>query len=283
MYSATGSILTADTSISLSQTGHEKSCFNSYLNSECPIPGYTMVDLFQKNIIIGENNVFEEGVIFHPNIIIGNGNTFKRGTVIYKNTVIGNDNVFMEENTLGSLVVEANKEYEEIKDSRNGLVIGNGNTFHIKNIISSGYYEKTIIGNYNKILSDVYISHDNVIGDYCVFYPRVFSAGLVTFFEGASIGAGVCIHQKQKIGAYSMIGMNSTITKNVKPYSVVINNKFSRINTAKLDVSFERAFPQKGEGMTTLQKYKDQITMYYHHDENPTIECILEKLAEVAE
>lgn len=186
-----------------------------------------------KNIIIGNNNQIDSDVIIHNNVKIGDNNIIKSGTIIYSNTEIGDNNTILEHNMIGSLAVEASQDYNELKYK--GLIIGNNNMFHVRNIISSGHNNKTIIGDNNKILSDVYISHDNVIGNNVTFYPRVFSAGIVQYYDHSNVGAGACVHQKLKVGAYSMIGMNSTITKNVLPYFICINNKYSRLNSKKLD------------------------------------------------
>jgi UDP-N-acetylglucosamine acyltransferase len=172
-------------------------------------------------------------VIIHPNVVIGNNNIIKTGTVIYPNTIIGDNNVFMEDNKIGTLPVEANKKYDDL--SYNGLDIGDGNIFHVRNVISTGCYDRTRIGNDNKFLSDVFISHDNHIHNNVTFYPRVFSAGIVTYYSHASIGAGACIHQRLKVGGYSMIGMNNTIVRNVLPFMICINNRYSRLNLQKID------------------------------------------------
>lgn len=203
---------------------------------------------------IGKNNKIEKDVIIHRNVVIGDNNVIKTGTIIYPNTIIGNNNIIMENNYLGSLGVEANKDFNDLKYG--GLIIGNNNTFHIKNIISSGLYGKTVIGDHNKILSDVYISHDNHIHNNVTFYPRVFSAGLVTFFNYSNVGAGAYIHQKIKVGAYSMIGMNNTIVNNVLPYMVCINGKYSRINTSKLDDN-TIAQLENIKNLVTSKKYID--------------------------
>lgn len=179
-----------------------------------------------------ENNKIDPSVIIHENVIIGKNNIIKSGTVIYPNTVIGDNNVILEDNYLGTLAVEAKHRPNELKYK--GLIIGDNNIFHIKNIVSSGFYGKTIIGNNNKILSGVYISHDNIIHNNVTFYPRVFSAGIVEYFDHSNVGAGAFIHQKTKIGSYSMIGMNTTVVKNVLPYFVNINGRYTRLNYSKI-------------------------------------------------
>ncbi len=179
-------------------------------------------------IEIGNNNNIEEGVVIHKYVTIGNNNTIKKGTVIFPYTEIGHNNIILEDNWLGALPVQANLPFDKIK--RNGLLIGNNNFFHIKNIISSGFHEETLIGNYNKFLSKVHISHDNIIHNHVTFYPGVFSAGFAEFFDRCNLGAGSHISQRCKIGSYSMVGMNGVATKNVLPFMVCINNKYTRLN-----------------------------------------------------
>ena len=86
------------------------------------------------NIIIGKNNKIDENVIIHNDVAIGDNNIIKSGTVIYENTIIGDNNIILEENSFGILPVEANVKYSDI--CRKGLVIGNNNFFHIKNMIN---------------------------------------------------------------------------------------------------------------------------------------------------
>jgi acyl-[acyl carrier protein]--UDP-N-acetylglucosamine O-acyltransferase len=218
---------------------------------------------------IGADNIIEEGVTIHDNVKIGNRNLIKRGTVIYPHTTIGDDNVILEDNQLGTLPVEANHDYKEIY--RGGLSIGNGNFFHVRNIISSGFYNQTRIGNYNKLLSDVYISHDNIIHDQVTFYPRVFSAGLIEYFDCASIGAGCCVHQKIKIGAYSMLGMNGVATKDVLPFMVNINNKYTRLNIVRFTEKIK-------EHQNELKEVADHLMSTQSKYDAETLVGIIKKL-----
>jgi UDP-N-acetylglucosamine acyltransferase len=52
----------------------------------------------------------------------------------------------------------------------------------------------------------------------------------------ANIGLGAIIHQRRVIGAYSMIGMNSTVTKNVPPFVIAHGSpcRPTRLNTVGL-------------------------------------------------
>ncbi len=203
-------------------------------------------------IEIGKNNNIEEGVTIHKYVTIGNNNTIKKGCIIFPYTEIGHNNIILEDNWLGVLPVQANLPFDKMK--RNALIIGNNNFFHIKNIISSGFQEETLIGNYNKFLSKVYISHDNIIHNHVTFYPGVFSSGFVEFFDRCNLGAGSHISQRCKIGSYSMIGMNGVATKNVLPFMVCINNKYTRLNEIKFT---DEITPHKSELESILKLLQD--------------------------
>ena len=83
----------------------------------------------------------------------------------------------------------------------------------------------------------MYISHDNTIHNNITIYPRVFTSGMVTIFDHASIGAGAYVHQRLKIGAYSMIGMNTSVVKNVCPYMISVNGKYTNLNEKKFEIA----------------------------------------------
>jgi len=60
------------------------------------------------------------------------------------------------------------------------------------------------------------IDHDCVIEDNIVLSSNVILGGNVYIMNGAQLGIKACVHQNQIIGSYSMIGMNSFITKKLK-------------------------------------------------------------------
>jgi UDP-N-acetylglucosamine acyltransferase len=98
------------------------------------------------------------------------------------------------------------------------IEIGNNNFFneycniHLPTKIRS----KTIIGNNNYLMNSTTIDHDCVIENNIVLSSNVILGGNVYIMEGAQLGMKVCVHQNQVIGSYSMIGMNSFITKKIK-------------------------------------------------------------------
>lgn len=191
---------------------------------------------YPKDLIIGKNNYIESGVKLMKNVIIGDNNKIYDGTVIYPNTKIGNNNIILNNNILGEHPIESNEKFN--KKIFNGLEIGNNNFLHINNIIYNGYYRKTLIHNNNKILGESHIGHDVHIYNNVNIYTRGMICGLVDMLDYSGIGVYSAIHQRVKIGQYSFVGMNNTITKNVFPFFININNKHLKLNNHLLDKNY---------------------------------------------
>jgi UDP-N-acetylglucosamine acyltransferase len=188
-----------------------------------------------KNIKIGKGNFISPKAIIHDNVIIGNNNKIYDDVILYPNVVIGNDNILFPRNIIGDIPINSHKNYNEYNFSfSKGVVIGDNNFFHVNNIICGGSVNKTLIGNNNKFLAENHIAHDVVIFDNVTFYMRVLTGGHSVFLSNSNIGMYSTIHQKRVIGQYCMIGANNTITKNVFPYYININNKLHRLNVSKI-------------------------------------------------
>lgn len=183
---------------------------------------------------IGKNNIISKNAIIHDNVTIGNNNKIHDGVIIYPNTTIGDNNNIFPRNILGEFPVSSDDKYINYNYKTKGLIIGNNNLFHVNNIIFSGIDNKTFIGNNNKFLAENHIGHDVKILNNVAFYPRCIAGGYSIYLNNSNIGMSSIIHQKIVIGQYSMIGANNTITKNVFPYYININNKLHRLNGSKI-------------------------------------------------
>ncbi len=189
----------------------------------------------EKNIFIGKNNYISKKAIIYDNVKIGNNNKIYDDVIIYPNTIIGDNNIFFNGNIIGEYPVQSNGSFQDYDFTKTyGVIIGNNNFFHIKNIVFCGTEVNTTIGNNNKILCDCHINHDCFIGDNVTMYPRSTLCGFVKCLNNSNIGGAAFIHQKKIIGQYSMIGANNFVGKNVFPYYIFINNKCTRLNTLKI-------------------------------------------------
>ena len=105
------------------------------------------------------------------------------------------------------------------------IIIGNDNTISEFTAIQRGTGDRdTEIGDNNFIMDNVHISHDNQLGNNVTIAPNVVLGGHTVVHDGATVGIASSTHQFSTVGAYSMIGMNSTVTKDVPPFTTVFGN-----------------------------------------------------------
>lgn len=83
---------------------------------------------------------------------------------------------------------------------------------------------ETRIGARCWIMDHGHIAHDCVLGDDVTLSPNVTLGGHTRVHTGATIGIGAMTHQHTTVGAYSMIGMGSVVTKDVPPFFTVAGN-----------------------------------------------------------
>ena len=142
-----------------------------------------------------------------------------KGNFIHKTAVINwNKLIIGKGNIIGPYVVIGNNAQYPKTKSNGVIIIGNKNTFneycniHLPTNIS----KKTLIGNNNYFMNSTTIDHDCIIENNVILSSNVILGGNVHVMNGAQLGIKVCVHQNQVIGSYSMIGMNSFITKKLK-------------------------------------------------------------------
>ena len=140
------------------------------------------------------NLVHNTAIINWKNLIIGKGN--KIGPYV----VIGND-----------------AQHPKIK-SFGKIIIGNNNTFNeFTNIhLPTKLKKKTTIGNNNYFMNSCTIDHDCFIENNIIVSSNCILGGNVILMKNCQLGIRTSIHQNQIIGSYSMIGMDSIITKKIK-------------------------------------------------------------------
>jgi len=78
------------------------------------------------------------------------------------------------------------------------------------------------IGNHVQINVGCTLSHDTILHDFVTLSPGVHVAGNVTLLTGCFVGIGANIIEKKTIGAWSIVGAGSTITKDVPPNTTVV-------------------------------------------------------------
>lgn len=177
-------------------------------------------------VVLGSNAVIDEGVILgyltgrkisDYILRIGDDACVRAGSIIYAGTTIGNRFATGHNVTI--------REENQI-----------GDNFNVWNCTTIDYGCK--IGNNVKIHCNCYIAQFTVVEDNAFMAPGVtiandihpgceFSADCMKgphIEEGAEIGVNVTILPFVRIGAHSVIGSGTVITKDIPPESVVVGN-----------------------------------------------------------
>jgi len=141
------------------------------------------------------------------------GNLIHKTAIIdWKKLIIGKGNI------IGPYVVIGNSAQHPYSKSKGKIIIGDKNiineycNIHLPTEIT----KKTFIGNNNYFMNSTTIDHDCYIEDNVVLSSNVVLGGNVFVMKNAQLGIKSSIHQNQTIGSFSMIGMHSFVTKNIK-------------------------------------------------------------------
>ncbi len=193
-----------------------------------------------KNVFIGPGAVILGDTTIGDNCYLHNHATigskecttvFGKGNVVFPGAVIGGvpqDLKYANENT--KLIVGDNNKFRECVTVNTGTATGGS---------------LTQIGNNNLIMAYCHIAHDCTLGDDIVVANSSNFAGHVVVENHVKIG-GVCsFNQFVNIGAYSYIAGESSVNKDIIPYTIARGNY--AISTVTNKIGLERAGFNKEE------------------------------------
>lgn len=180
-----------------------------------------------------------------------------KGNFIHKSAIINWTKLSIgKNNIIGPYVVIGNIAQHPKSKSSGKIIIGSNNIINeYCNIHLPTKIKKiTFIGDDNFIMNSTTVDHDCTIENNVTISSGVTLGGNVYLMKGSQLGMRVSVHQNQIIGSYSMIGMNSFITKKTKilpgftyfgkPAKKIKKNllglKRNKINKNKLDIEFAR-------------------------------------------
>lgn len=181
-----------------------------------------MEDKIEKSAIIGEN------VKLGKNNYIGHNTIIKGNVSIGDNNYIGS-NVIIGEFTQHSVNKYELNGYETIINDRS-VKIGSKNVIREFTTIHQPMNTITVIKDNCYIMAYNHIPHDAIIENNVILANNIQIGGHTHIHEYANIGLSSVIHQKSTIGAYSMVGMGSVITKDILPFLTVIGSPAKSIN-----------------------------------------------------
>ena len=178
--------------------------------------------------IIHDSAVIHESVEIGPfcyvgeDVVIGEGSSLLSHAVIKGPTTIGSNNCFYQFCVIGESTPD-----KKFKGEKTTLFIGNNNIIREGVTIHRGTIQDkstTTIGDDNLLMAYCHIAHDCEVGSNNVFANNAGIAGHVVVGDHVTIGALTTIHQFCKIGDYSFLGMNTSITMDVAAFIKVASD-----------------------------------------------------------
>lgn len=172
--------------------------------------------------------IIEAGAEVHPSAEIGPWSLIEAGAVIgadcriesgvriYGGTRLGARNRVCHGATLGSEPQDLSFTPARARP----LVIGSDNSFREYVNISRGLKSDrgTRIGNRNYFMAYSHAGHDCLVGDDNILANTATLAGHVEMAHHCFVSGQVAVHQFARIGAYTMIGGLTGVTKDLPPF-----------------------------------------------------------------
>jgi UDP-N-acetylglucosamine acyltransferase len=162
------------------------------------------------------DNAIHPTAVIGSKVRLGKDNVIGAYVVIEGEVEIGNGNLFDSFSVIGS-----NAEFRGTF-SKGAVKIGNNNHIGEHVTIHQSLHEETatVIGDDAYIMTKVHVGHDAFIGNDVTLSSCSIIGGHSVVQDFSNVGLGAVIHQKRVVGRYSMVGMNSTVTKSIPPYVI---------------------------------------------------------------
>jgi UDP-N-acetylglucosamine acyltransferase len=225
-----------------------------------------------------KNSIICKNAIIGKNVHIGNFTTIEDDVVIGDNTWIGNNVNILTGCRIGEsceihagAVIAGVPQDLKYKGEYTLLEIGNHNIIREYVTINRGTASKhkTVIGDYNLLMSNVHIGHDCVIGNNCVIGFNVGMAGEVIVGNWVTISGLSAIHQFSNIGDHSMIAGMSRVVKDIPPYILVAHEPLSYVGLNTVGLK------RRGFEIDKIKELKEIYRIIFQEKRNTTLALAL--------
>lgn len=164
------------------------------------------------------NNIHETAIV-SPKATIGKGNTIGAYTIIHDNVYIGDNNFIDSHVSIGS-----NGEIKDCKEFNGYVRIGDNNVIKEFVTIQIGMNGITEVGDDCLLMSKTHLGHDVKLHNNIVISTGAKIGGHAEIYPYTNIGLNAVIHQKTIIESFVMVGMGSTVNRNILQFSKVAGN-----------------------------------------------------------
>lgn len=203
-----------------------------------------------------------------PHAKLGKGTKLTSHVVVDGHTSLGENNIVFPFAVLGAVPQDL-----KYKGEPTELIIGNNNTIRESVTLNLGTVQgggKTAIGDGNLIMAYTHLGHDCIVGNHCILANYAGLAGHVILEDYVNIGGMCGISQFVRVGAYSYIGGQSGLEKDVPPYCIAMGMRPAILRGANI-VGMRR----RGVSSDTIQKINEAVKLW-SRPEIQKEQCLLE-------
>ena len=203
-----------------------------------------------------QQNIIHPTAIVASDVELGENNRIGPFSIIGGmgcKVTIGSNNYFGAYNLIGSPAefatgcpVDAMLNFEQWSVANpsqvSGVKIGDYNVMRDRVSIDAGIHQNTTVADRCYLHSNCLVNHDCQLSEGVVFAPGVISAGTCTFGKYSQIGVNAVLHQGRKVGAFAMVGMNATVTRDIPDFALSFGSPsrtmgVNRIRLSRLGIS----------------------------------------------
>lgn len=168
-----------------------------------------------RNVVIEPGCTLAEGVVIEPNVVIMRGTVIGARTRIRANATIGSDGFGFERTSAGEVLRFVHL---------GGVRIGEDVEIGANTCIARGTLDDTVIEDSVKIDNLVHIAHNVHIGAKAFVIAGAEISGGCYIGQRAWIGPNACVREKISIGEGALVGIGSTVVKDVPANEVHAGN-----------------------------------------------------------
>lgn len=167
--------------------------------------------------------MIHESVVIRGNVEVGERVTIEPYAVISGPCVIGDDSYIGAHAMIGGAPQHRGSYPSSTSDPivMGGVEIGADSCIREYATVHHGVIKPTIIGDRVLVMTGSHIAHDCTIGDQATIGSFSIFGGFTIIDEVATLGQGVVTHPWTIIGEHAMIGLNSSVLKDVLPFQKV--------------------------------------------------------------
>lgn len=166
---------------------------------------------------LGDDNIIGPFCYIDADVVIGDNNVFQNSVTLNQGTRLGSGNEIFPGASISTKPQDL-----KFKGEITTCEIGDNNSIRENVTISRGTASKgtTKVGSNNLLMENMHIAHDCVIGSNCIIGNSTKFAGEVVVDDCAIVSGSVLVHQFCHIGGYVMIQGGSRTSQDIPPFVI---------------------------------------------------------------